>query len=465
MPIPWAGRRRAGPSRLIFGRAARVRTKSRTNEIEDFSTRNVELRQYAARLEEEPQGRPLDERVASRFWYHTIDLPGGVTTGGMFDHRALVPHYGIPEDLTGQRVLDIGVWDGFWAFEFERRGAEVVALDVEKMSDTDLPAGQREALKRSGFDYLFGDGFELAREALGSRVVKVAGNIYDLDPEVLGTFDLVHVGDVLLHLESPTAALRQVRRVTRGQALLVLAYNRKLRKKVVEYLGGWGNATWWIPSLDTSAQMVIDAGFADVKLHQTYRLDEASGAAGHWRAIYLAKPPKAGMNAGREHEARRFITRNRLRSLARVGAVAAVAISAVIGTRLLIDRDVRQPPASTQASPSSNVGETERPSTLNTGVELAATNESPSPLDLSAGIRDVDERALAITVDRALVESGRAQVYGTQHRCENGGVVPSAPIDEPGEVDALRADVGFPPLDETVDDLSEQNHPCPDAGN
>ena len=37
----------------------------------------------------------------------------------------------IPEDLTGKTVLDMGSWDGFWAFECERRGAKrVLAIDT-----------------------------------------------------------------------------------------------------------------------------------------------------------------------------------------------------------------------------------------------------------------------------------------------------------------------------------------------
>ena len=42
---------------------------------------------------------------------------------GEYDHRELVPHYGVPDDLAGQSCLDVGTADGFWAFEFERRGA------------------------------------------------------------------------------------------------------------------------------------------------------------------------------------------------------------------------------------------------------------------------------------------------------------------------------------------------------
>ena len=71
---------------------------------------------------------------------------------------------------------------------------------------------------------------------------------------------------------------------------------------------------------------------------------------------------------------------------------------------------------------------------------------------------------MAMNVDRDLVEAGREQIYGTQHQCRDGELVPSTPIREPDEVDALRAGVGFPPLDESVNSVSGEDDPCPDAG-
>src|SRR4051794_2756443 len=61
-------------------------------------------------------------------WYHTLDLGAGVSTDGMFDLRPFVDLYGLPDSLEGKRVLDVGTFDGFWAFEMERRGASVTSL-------------------------------------------------------------------------------------------------------------------------------------------------------------------------------------------------------------------------------------------------------------------------------------------------------------------------------------------------
>ena len=75
-------------------------------------------------------------------WYHTIDLPGLGPTPGYFDTRgAPVP---LPERLDGLRCLDVGTYDGYWAFEMERRGAaSVTALDLEDPEQLDWPASLR----------------------------------------------------------------------------------------------------------------------------------------------------------------------------------------------------------------------------------------------------------------------------------------------------------------------------------
>ena len=72
-------------------------------------------------------------------------------------------------------VLDIGAWDGFFSFECERRGASrVVAADYYSWHD----AGWGTKA-----------GFQLAREALQSRVEDVDIDVMDLSPERIGTFD------------------------------------------------------------------------------------------------------------------------------------------------------------------------------------------------------------------------------------------------------------------------------------
>jgi len=230
----------------------------------------------------------LRAAAAEISWYHTIELPGGVVTPGFYDHRALVPHYGIPDSLTGQRVLDVATADGFWAFELERRGGDVVAADISRIAELDLPPQLQSVVDDEGLDAPTGAGFALAHGALGSTVERIQRSVYDLDPSATGTFDFVHAADILLHLESPIRALQAIRRVTLGTALITDCFDPLLENGMTRYLGGWENMTWWSPSLSTLGQMILDAGFGHVKLHAVYRLSSAGMAEGPWRATFVA---------------------------------------------------------------------------------------------------------------------------------------------------------------------------------
>src|SRR4051794_35441822 len=112
--------------------------------------------------------------AANPAWYHTIELAPGVVTPGQIDHRGVVSRV-LPDDLRGRRALDVGTFDGFWAFELERRGAEVVAIDVGAIDEAQWPPLQRERLRARAheWDIQLGRGFDLASQALGSKARRV----------------------------------------------------------------------------------------------------------------------------------------------------------------------------------------------------------------------------------------------------------------------------------------------------
>src|SRR5579859_2393673 len=76
--------------------------------------------------------RKWQSELETRGWWHSFDLPDGTHIEGVNpiegQHRR-IRQFPIPEDLRGARVLDIGAWDGWFTFEMERRGADVVAVD------------------------------------------------------------------------------------------------------------------------------------------------------------------------------------------------------------------------------------------------------------------------------------------------------------------------------------------------
>jgi tRNA (mo5U34)-methyltransferase len=222
----------------------------------------------------------LRGRVEGARWYHTLELAPGIATPGMFDHRPYVPRYGLPEDLSGARALDVGTLDGFWAFELERRGARVTALDVDRPEDLDWPAGLRaagEARRAEGAQLADGHAFEIARRALGSSVERVALSVYDATPEALGgPFDLVFCGSVLIHLRDPMLALERMAALCRGRLVLAEEYSRRLewlpRVTVAEFRAQTPWMTWWRPTSRTWLAMVTCAGFADARRHARFQL-------------------------------------------------------------------------------------------------------------------------------------------------------------------------------------------------
>ena len=167
----------------------------------------------------------------------------------------------------------MGTYDGFFAFELERRGAaEVVATDIGAHADWDLPAASRAESSRQ-LAALAGEkglGFEVAHRALGSRVSKQIVNVYDLAPEALGRFDVVVCGSLLLHLTNPIRALEAIHSVCAGWFMsleeISLSLTARFRRRAVADMrldGGLGQ--WWVPNLAGHARLAQVAGFDVVR--------------------------------------------------------------------------------------------------------------------------------------------------------------------------------------------------------
>ena len=231
-------------------------------------------------------------------WYHKIELPGEIITPGWSPIDAA--KYGVPDDLTGKRVLDIGAWDGYWTWEALKRGAkEVVAIDdfSDNCGHTDMP-------KRnwSGFDLCreaFGftkkvsvsadkkeiDGveveatFEYWQNESNQNVNRTEMSVYDI--ELLGRFDIVFFFGTIYHLKHPMLALELVSKICDGEIYIESA----VLDDYSPYRGGMGKGypgndmvaefypddqfasnagNWWVPTIQCLAAMVDSAGFKNI---------------------------------------------------------------------------------------------------------------------------------------------------------------------------------------------------------
>ncbi len=201
--------------------------------------------------------RQLREDLARLGRYHSIELPDGTVLPGLQTVEQLrdrISRHPIPADLTGKRVLDIGAWDGWFSFEMERRGAEVVAVDVAKQKP-----------------------FLEAKKLLNSKVEYVIDDVCRLNPATLGTFDIVLFLGVLYHSKHPILALERVCELSTGMACvesLVIDHPGGSKAPVMEFYEGSELAgqfdNWVGPNTPCLLAFCRTAGFARVEFHGTW---------------------------------------------------------------------------------------------------------------------------------------------------------------------------------------------------
>ncbi len=185
--------------------------------------------------------------------YHSIELPDGRVLEGVQSIDRLkrrLAEFPVPDDLTGKRVLDIGAWDGWFSFEMERRGAEVVAVDCAESK-----------------------AFRAAHDLLQSKVDYRILDMDELCPAAVGRFDIVLFLGVLYHLRYPLLGLERVCQLTRDVAFVesfVTDNGLKPRRAAMEFyeldeLGG-RHDNWYGPSTSCVLALCRSAGFARVEL-------------------------------------------------------------------------------------------------------------------------------------------------------------------------------------------------------
>jgi len=235
-------------------------------------------------------------------WYHTIELGPGVATPGQIDLRGVVADV-LPVELSGRRALDVGTFDGFWAFEMERRGAEVVSIDVDRIDSAEWPSRSRARLEREaeqrGLE--LGLGFELASELLGSSVSRVICSVYDLAPAAIGgPVDFAFSGAILLHLRDPVRALERVHGALRpGGELRILEpvsvamTLRSPRRAAATFQAAHSDFNWWVPNLVALKSWLVTAGFVDVRRLRFVR-PPSDERMRQWQVALTARRPLDG---------------------------------------------------------------------------------------------------------------------------------------------------------------------------
>ena len=248
------------------------------------------------RFNERLRALGLDE-AARYYWYHAVDLGDGLVTPGLYDFRGSLDRFAFPEEMSGLRVLDVGSATGFFTFEFARRGARVTSVELPSLESLDRFPGQtveqsidkiehmldpgregtgpkKPAAERAAeyYDLLLDGPFRFCRERLDVEVDRCYSSIYDLTPEKLGggDFDLVFIGDVLLHTLHPLQALAAVVPLCAGTLVLSQFVPETADERpAMLYVGGADPAvdeiSWWWPNQACLEELLGKFGFREVK--------------------------------------------------------------------------------------------------------------------------------------------------------------------------------------------------------
>jgi SAM-dependent methyltransferase len=165
------------------------------------------------------------EDVADCYFYHTMELPGhGVIEGRDWDLRGRVDEYLGKIDFAGQRVLEIGPASGFLTFEMEKRGADVISVEVTDEHGWDFvpyPAANLEEVfgpRRIVMQQLK-NSYWFSHAALESKAKVYYGDAYNL-PAALGDFDIAVMSAVLLHCRDPLRIVEQC--ASRASTLIIV---------------------------------------------------------------------------------------------------------------------------------------------------------------------------------------------------------------------------------------------------
>ena len=216
-------------------------------------------------------------------WWHSFELPDGTRIDGVNSITSLrhrIAQFPVPEDLRGKRVLDIGTWDGWFAFEMERRGAQVVAIDC-----WENPL------------------FHEMHARLGSRVEYHQLDMFDLTPERIGRFDIVLFMGVLYHLKHPLLALERVCALSTDLACVDSFILREEHRPGERLAGralmefyetnemGGQTDNWVGPNLECLLAFCRTAGFARIELRSVIEHSACVACYRRWLPPAADAPP------------------------------------------------------------------------------------------------------------------------------------------------------------------------------
>lgn len=171
----------------------------------------------------------------SMFWWHRIRLSDDYVTPGMCPHGTgddVETRFGLPKNMSGQKVLDIGTWDGLFAFESQKRGAKfTVGIDIYQKC-----AGQHSQMLDAN------EPFKFAKKTLNSKVEFNFDSLESYHEKAVPHFydTIFHFG-ILYHIKNPHQHVRMLMDLIKegGTILMETTISKNSNLPILEYRPGF----------------------------------------------------------------------------------------------------------------------------------------------------------------------------------------------------------------------------------
>jgi hypothetical protein len=233
------------------------------------------------------------------YFYHTIDLPVSGLLRGHWVFRGCESNYLGGIDVRGKTFFDCGVAGGSMAFEMERRGAQVVGLDLDIAQSPDMglvPYADYEKFVGFSWEYALQkrhenqqrlrNSFLLGRKELGSKVRLLLGNI--MYSPIEETADGALLGAILLHLRDPIAALYNVAQSVRETIVICDTLETDsmsldehpsmlFRPSIADPRTPRNVGTWWYSPPSLFRQVLEIVGFRSFEITKHMVKNDANG--------------------------------------------------------------------------------------------------------------------------------------------------------------------------------------------
>ena len=215
---------------------------------------------------------PTPARSECEF-YHAMDFPDGESVAGVWDIRGQFDQYIGHYPISGKTVLDVGTASGFLAFEAEKRGARVTAIDALRATEFErVPfAGSLHQTDRCAWAARMAkwhqgikNGFWFARRKYASNVEMVYLPLAEL-PFWGRRFDVVIAGAIIEHLANPVPVLADLAAIANEAVIIAFTPVDDTDDQIMRTMNDWSNPrydyTWWSLSRGLYRRVFANVGF------------------------------------------------------------------------------------------------------------------------------------------------------------------------------------------------------------